>query len=86
MQDKLDRAREVVLDRIIGWATEQPRSSEMPGHVRNLATVYDILNNVAPPTPELQVGGYVTIEGKPRLITSLSGQATDHRSITFKQD
>jgi hypothetical protein len=44
MPDKLDQAREKVLDRIIEWAGK-PTCATAPAHLRNLAAVYDILND-----------------------------------------
>jgi hypothetical protein len=50
MSDKLDQAREKVLDRIIEWASNRADASA-PAHLRNLAAVYDILNDRHRRTP-----------------------------------
>lgn len=42
MQDKVDIARERVLDQMIDWAGIK-RIDTAPGHLRNLAAVYQIL-------------------------------------------
>jgi hypothetical protein len=71
MHDKLDQAREQILDRIIQWSS-LGLDSNAPSHVRNLAAVFDILTNKK--LDELRVMPYTDATGTVQFIDAY-GQA-----------